>query len=163
MMADADRSAAAWNAVAVVALVVAHFLLRPFWVGLPVGPDLLVGALLVGTLRLRAGHAALFGFALGLLESAMALEGLGGYALALTLLGYLGARSRDLLFADARFYVFSYLFVGTWIGHAALQLLGTTSPGIPVLVLGSAATAAITSLVCGAAEAGAVALAVRGS
>lgn len=160
-MADADRSAVAWNGVAVVVLVVAHFLLRPLWVGLPVGPDLLVGALLVGTLRLRAGHAALLGFALGLLESGMALEGFGTYALALTLLGYLGARSRDLLFADARFYVFSYLFVGTWIGHAVLQALGTTVPGALALVLGSAVTAAITSLLCGAAESAAVALAAR--
>lgn len=162
-MADADRSAARWNGVAVVALVVAHFLFRPLWVALPVGPDLLVGALLVATLRLRAGHAALLGFVLGLLESGMALEGLGSYALALTLLGYLGARSRDLLFADARFYVFSYLFVGTWIGHAVLLLLGTTVPGTAALVLGSAVTAAITSLVCGSAEVAAVGLAVRGS
>ncbi|MFO7589009.1 MAG: rod shape-determining protein MreD [Gemmatimonadota bacterium] len=162
-MTDADRSAAAWNTVAVAALIVAHFLLRPLWVQLPVGPNLLVGALLVATLRLRAGHAALLGFVLGLLESGMALEGLGRYALALTLLGYSGARARDLLFADARFYVFSYLFVGTWIGQAALLMLGTAVPGPLRLVLGGAASAAITALVCGAVESAAVALTARRS
>lgn len=160
-MTDADRSAAALNGLAVAALVVAHFLLRPLWVRLPVAPDLLVGGLLVATLRLRAGHAALLGFALGLLESGMALDGLGRYALVLTLLGYLGARARDLLFADARFYVVSYLFVGTWIGRVALLLMGTTVPGPMRLVVGSAVSAALTAAVCGAIESAAVTLAAR--
>ncbi len=160
-MADAERSATIWNAVAVGALIGLHFLLRPFLVQVPVAPNLLVGGLLVATLRLGAGRAATLGFLLGMLEAGMALEGLGSYAAALTLLGYLAARSRDLLFADTRFYVLLFLFVGTWIGESALLLLGTTPPGPLRLTLGVGASAALTALVCGGAESLAVSAAMR--
>lgn len=149
---DADRSTWAWSAVGIAALLVIHFLFRPLFVRLPVAPNLLVGGLLLATLRLRAGHAALLGFGLGLLEAAMALEGMGWYALALTVIGYAGARARDLLFSDARFYVFGYLFFGTWLAEVILLLLGTAVPG-PVRMLGGGAVdALLTALVCGVVE-----------
>ncbi len=150
---DADRSTWAWSGIGIAALLVVHFLFRPLFVRLPVAPNLLVGALLLATLRLRAGHAALLGFGLGILEAAMALEGMGWYALALTVIGYAGARARDLLFSDARFYVFAYLFVGTWLAESVLLLLGTSAPGPLRLLAGGAIDALLTALVCGGVEA----------
>jgi cell shape-determining protein MreD len=158
---DAERSTWVWSGFSIVLLLFLHFLFRPLFVRLPVAPNLLVGALLLATLRLRAGHAAFLGFGLGLLEAAMALEGMGWYALALTVIGYVGARSRDLLFADARFYVFGYLFVGTWIAESVLLLLGTTPPGLLRLLAGGATDALLTAIVCGGVEAATSSMAER--
>jgi len=150
---DVERSAWAWSALGISALLILHFLFRPFLVRLPIAPQLLIGALLLATLRLSAGQAAALGFALGILEAAMALEGMGTYALALTVVGYTGARARDLLFADARFYVFGYLFVGTWLADIILLLLGTSPPGFLRLVAGGGIDALLTATVCASVEA----------
>ncbi len=150
-----------WSADAalVVGLMILHFTLYRFFVRWPAMPNFLIGGLLLAALRMRAGYAAFLGFGLGMLEAAMGLEGLGTTSLVLTLVGYLGARSRDLLFADARHYVFIYLFVGTWVAEVALIL---TLPGGPT-PLGALVLAPVsalgTALVCGAAES--VAAAIR--
>jgi len=140
------------DAVVVVTLVVLHFTLYRFFGRWPAMPNLLIGALLLAALRMRAGYAAFLGFGLGGLEAAMGMEGLGTLSLVFTLVGYLGARSRDLLFADARHYVFIYLFVGTWMAEVALIL---AMPGVANL-LGALVLAPVsafaTAVVCGAGE-----------
>lgn len=147
------------DVVMVVALVILHFTLYRSFVRWPVLPNLLIGGLLLAALRMRAGYAAFTGFSLGVLEAAMGLEGLGTISLVFLLVGYLGARSRDLLFADARYYVFMYLFVGTWIAEVSLIL---TMPGernlLGALVL-APVSALGTAVVCGAA--GSVAAVLR--
>ena len=110
------------DTVVVVALLLLHFTLYRFFVAWPAMPNFLVGGLLLTALRLRAGYAAFVGFGLGVLEAAMGLEGLGTISMVLLIIAYFGARSRDLLFADARHYVFIYLFVGTWVTELALML-----------------------------------------
>ncbi|MCL7972268.1 MAG: rod shape-determining protein MreD [marine benthic group bacterium] len=146
------------DVIVVLGLLVLHFSLRRFLVGWPVMPSFLIGALLLGALRLRAGNAALFGFFLGLLEAAMGLEGMGITSFVFTLVGYLGARSRDLLFADARHYVFTYLFVGTWVAEAALMLAMPGEAGLVGPLLLAPVSALVTAILCGSAEAVAAAL-----
>lgn len=151
-MTTSNRGGWSPDTVMVVALILLHFTLYRFFVRWPAMPNLLIGALLLASLRLRAGHAAFLGFSLGVLEGAMALDGMGTISIVLTLIGYLAARSRDLLFADARYYVLIYLFVGTWVAELILMLAMPGGPGLlgglvvaPVSALGTAA-------VCGAAE-----------
>jgi len=146
------------DAFVIVALIVLHFTLYRFFVRWPALPNLMIGGLLLAALRLRAGYAAFLGFSLGVLEAATALAGLGTISIILTVLAYLAARSRDLLFADARYYVFIYLFVGTWTAEMLLMLAMPGGPGIlggfvlaPISALG-------TAVVCGAAERAAAAL-----
>lgn len=133
-------------------LLLLHFLLRPWLTGLPVGPDLLIGGLLLAALRVQAGTAAVIGLVLGPLEAAMELGQPGTYAFVLTLTGYLAARSRDILFADAAIFVAVYLFVGTWLARAALILLagGSGSPVAPLAV--ALLDAAVTAIVCTLAD-----------
>ncbi len=138
--------------MAVVALVILHFTLYRFLVRWPAMPNLLVGGLLLAALRMRAGYAAFLGFGLGVLEAAMGLEGLGTTSLVLALVGYLGARSRDLLFADARHYVFVYLFVGTWIAEVSLILAMPGGPNLLGALVLAPVSALGTAVVCGAAE-----------
>lgn len=136
----------------VVALVILHFTLYRFLVRWPAMPNLLVGGLLLAALRMRAGYAAFLGFGLGVLEAAMGLEGLGTTSLVLALVGYLGARSRDLLFADARHYVFVYLFAGTWIAEVSLILAMPGGPNLLGALVLAPVSALGTAVVCGAAE-----------
>ena len=102
-----------WGVVTV--LVVLHFLLH---LGLGLGrgaPDLLVVALLVGARELGPAAGAGLGFSLGLLEDAFSVLAFGANALALTVLGAAGARTRDLFVGDSLSFLVSYLFVGKWM------------------------------------------------
>ena len=147
------------DVVVVVGLLILHFTLHRFFVRWPAMPNFLIGALLLAALRMRAGYAAFFGFALGVFEAAMSLAGLGTISIVLTVIGYLGARSRDLLFADARHYVFIYLFCGTWLSEFVLMLAMPGGPGIMGAVVLAPISALGTAAVCGAAES--VAAAIR--
>jgi len=138
--------------VVVLVLLVVHFTLYRFFVRWPVMPNLMIGALLIGALRMPAGIAALFGFGLGILEASMGLEGLGTISLVLTVVGYLGARSRDLLFADARHYVFFYLFAGTWVAEFSLMLAMPGGPHVLEALVLAPVSALGTAVICGAAE-----------
>jgi rod shape-determining protein MreD len=102
-----------WATVA--ALFVLHFLLH---LGLGFGrvaPDLLTVALLVGARRLRMGSGAALGFAFGILEDAFSVLAFGANAVAMTLVGALGARTRDLFVGDSLLFMVSYLVAGKWV------------------------------------------------
>ncbi|MDT8435145.1 MAG: hypothetical protein RRA92_00180 [Gemmatimonadota bacterium] len=150
---NGDRAVSAWTGLAAGLLVTIHFLLYPVWAGLAVGPNLLVGGLLLAALHLRAGHAGLLGFLLGLLEAGMTLDGLGSATLVLTLAGYGAARARDLLFADARFYAFVYLLAGTWVTDLALRATGSGDSSFAHAAGAAFVSALLTAAVAGAVEA----------
>lgn len=104
--------------VLVFFLVVLHFGLR-LTLGLDVwAPDLLTLAVLIGARQLRGGPAAALGFALGLLEDAVSLGAFGAAAIVQTIIGYLGARSRDLFVGDSLLFLTLYFFLGAWLQDA---------------------------------------------
>lgn len=108
--------------VFIALLVVLHFLLR---VGLgfeQLAPDLLVVALLLAARQLPAGYGSGLGLLLGILDGALVPFALGASALALTVLGFLGARSRELFSEDNYLLLALYLFVGKWVFDTILFL-----------------------------------------
>jgi rod shape-determining protein MreD len=110
-----------WGIVAV--LVVLHFLIH---LGLGVGrsaPDLLTLALLIGARDLRMGTGAGLGFVFGLLEDSFSLLTFGSNTIAMTVVGALGARTRDLFVGDSALFTVLYFFVGKWVHDLALWLL----------------------------------------
>ena len=110
-------------ALFIAGLVVLHFVLR---VGLGLGvlaPDLLVVALLLASRRLRPGGAAGLGFVLGVLEGSANPTVFGAASLALSVVGYLGSRSREWLAGDDPVTMVAYFFVGTLLYEALLYLL----------------------------------------
>lgn len=113
-----------WQFVGFVAvLVVLYFLLR---VGLGLGalaPDFLVIALLLAARRMRAGWAAGLGLLLGVLDGAAHPLTMGAGAVALAVLGYLGARSREFLSGDSPVVLALYLFAGKWIYDVLMWVL----------------------------------------
>jgi len=119
-MADGTR----WRfALFIVGLVVLHFVLR---VGLGLGelaPHLLVIALLLASRRLRPGSAAGVGFLLGLLEGSANPTVFGAAGLALSVVGYLGSRSREWLAGDDPITMVAYFFAGTLLYELLLYVL----------------------------------------
>lgn len=75
-------------------------------------PDLIAVATLFGARRLRGIGATALGLGLGVLEDSLALADFGASALALSIVAFLGARSRDLFEGDSLLFVAVYVFLG---------------------------------------------------
>jgi rod shape-determining protein MreD len=124
-MASEGRTRRVGLVVAVLVLTFLHFALRPVFDSWVAAPNLLVCAVLVAARELRPGNAAVVGFALGLLEDAMAVSFFGLATVLLVLLGYLGSMTRDFFLGEERLFMGTYLFVGTWVyGVASYLLMG---------------------------------------
>ena len=130
---------------AVVLLLSAlHFFLH---VGLGIGawaPDLLTVSLLVGARNVKTGTAAGIGFAMGLMEDALSILSFGASAIALTVLGILGARSREFFVGESIGFLASYLALGVWLRgaiHWVLTWEGTAGEGVRVLLVQTPAAA----------------------
>ena len=109
-------------------LPVLHFFLH---VGLGIGawaPDLLTVGLLVTARQVRTGAAAGIGSALGLMEDALSILSFGANAMALTVVGILGARSRELFVGESLVFLASYLALGIWLRRAIHWLLTAEGP-----------------------------------
>ncbi len=117
-------------------LVILHFLLHlTFGLG-GSAPDLLTLALLLSARRLRPAGAAALGLVLGVLEDALAVAAFGATAVTYTIVGYLGARSRELFLGESLLFVAVYLFVGKWLVDALRYvLLGAARRPDPVAQL----------------------------
>jgi rod shape-determining protein MreD len=98
----------------VVGLAFMHYFLQ-IGMGLDAAPDLLTVALLLAAREVGMGTAAGIGFAFGLLLDAFSLLAFGANAVAMTVLGAAGARTRDWFVGDSFFFVVSYLFLGKWV------------------------------------------------
>lgn len=114
-----------WTFIAL--LVVLHFVLRLSLGLAAAAPDLLTMAVLLGARQFHGGPAAVFGFALGLLEDAVSLGAFGAAAITQTVIGYLGARSRDLFVGDSLLFLALYLFLGKWVRDALYYVV---APGV---------------------------------
>lgn len=108
-------------------LVVAQFVLH---LALGLGraaPDLLTVALLLAARRLGPVTAAGLGLVLGLLRDALSLTSFGADAVTLSLLGYLGSRTRDIFVGESLLFIALYLFVGKWLHDVIYGLLAGAS------------------------------------
>ncbi len=93
-------------------LAILHFLLH---VGLEIegaAPDFLTLAVLLGARVSGMGLAGALGFLFGILEDAFSVLAFGANTLALTVVGILGARTRDLFVGDSLRFFFVYFFGG---------------------------------------------------
>ncbi|HEX6940140.1 MAG TPA: rod shape-determining protein MreD [Longimicrobiales bacterium] len=147
----AGRAWTFWVFIAL--LIVVNFLLH-LAIGLgATAPDLLTVAVLLAARRLRPAPAAALGLALGLLRDALSLIAFGADAVALTVLGFLGARSRDLFVGESLAFVALYLFVGKWLHDVIYYLIaGADVRGSAVVrLLIEAPLAAVYAAVAGTA------------
>lgn len=103
-------------------------------------PDLIAVATLFGARRLRGTGAALLGLGLGVLEDALALGAFGASAFALSIVAFLGARSRDLFEGDSLLFVAAYVFLGKVLRDAIYVAItqanwGTMLTSTPIAAL----------------------------
>lgn len=144
------RARRAWVVIGLLLLV--HFALHPLWTSWPAGPDLLVGGLLLGSLGLRASHAAALGFVLGLLEASLSLGPLGPTMLVLAGAGYAGSWLRDVFYSDSARFIPAFLVIGIWLVQIVLTLVGGGGMSILGTLVFSPISAAVTAVVCWASE-----------
>lgn len=126
-------------AALVFLLAVLYFVLR---VGLGLGllvPDLIVVAVLLAARQMRPGWAAGLGLLLGMLEGSVFPLTFGASALALTILGYVGSRTRDVFSGGGLVFLAFYLFAGKWLYDIILYLVllvdATPGPASALLLL----------------------------
>ena len=123
-----------WMFVAVLAI--AHFAFHLSLGVASAAPDFLTLAVLLAARQVPGGTAAGVGFGLGLLEDAVSLGAFGAATITQTVIGYLGARSRDLFVGDSAVFLGIYLFLGAWIQDALyFGLAGEVRRGEPVNAL----------------------------
>lgn len=131
-------------------LVILHFLLH---LGFGMGrgaPDLLTLALLLVAREVGMGVGAGLGFVFGLLEDAFSVLAFGAHALAMTVVGALGARTRDLFVGDSLLFHFWYLAVGKWIRdllHWFVAGEGVREPFLNAVLLDGSLAALYVALV----------------
>ena len=80
-----------------------------------VAPDLITVAALLAARRLTGAKAALLGLAIGLLADSLALNSFGASAVALVVVCFIGARTRDLFEGNSLLFTAVYLFLGKWL------------------------------------------------
>ncbi len=100
-------------AVLFAALVAMHFFVRPL-LGWRVSMDFLVIAMLLVSVRVRPGVAAVVGFALGLIADSLAPETFGAGALAMSVVGFGASWLKAVFFSDNVFLHAFFFFVGKW-------------------------------------------------
>lgn len=119
-----------WSFWALVALLVMAYFFLHLALGLGVVvPDLLTVALLLAARYMRAPYAAGLGLMLGLLRDSLSLVAFGADMITMTLLGYLGSRSRDLFIGDSLIFIGIYLVVGTVLHDLVYYLLAGSALG----------------------------------
>ncbi len=139
-----------WGVVATLPIL--HFFIH---VGLGFSawsPDLLTVALLLGARELRMGAAAGLGFFFGLMEDAFSVLAFGANTMAMTIVGLVGARSRDLFMGDSLLFLISYLALGKWVRDLLHWLVSAQDIRAPALemLLFDAPTQAIYAALAGA-------------
>ena len=134
--------------VFILILVILHLVVH---VAMGVGvsaPDFLTIALLLAARRMSGAWAAGLGLALGLLVDALSLTTFGALAVVYAVLGFLGARSRDLFEGESLLFVAVYIFLGTWLREAIYILLTRSAMHQPWgVLLTSAPIAAVYTAV----------------
>jgi rod shape-determining protein MreD len=143
----AQRTGASfWIFIAV--LVVAHLVLHVA-IGLTtVAPDLMTVAVLLAARRVKGSAGAAIGVGIGLLTDALSLTTFGALALVNGVVGFLGARSRDLFEGDSMLSVAVYVFLGKWLRDALYFLVTKSAHDDPwSILITSAPIAAIFAAV----------------
>ena len=139
-------SATKWFIAAL--LLILHFALHPIWSRWPVGPDLLAGGLILGSMQLRWGRAAAFGSVIGLLEASISLGPMGRTMLFFSLTGALAGWVRHLIYADSDYVTPAFVFFGTWLVRLAVTIFVAGDPTVEALLVYAGGSAALTTMVC---------------
>jgi len=134
--------------LAFVILVMLHFTLRPL-LGWRAGPDFLVIATLLVSIRVRPGAAALLGLCVGLVADSVDPHVFGAGALAMTAIGFTASWLKAVFFADDVLLNALFFFLGKWAFDIIYLLAGARGDAGQMAVqlfVWSPLTAAVTAI-----------------
>jgi rod shape-determining protein MreD len=94
-------------------LIVLHYTLRPL-LAWRAGIDFLIVALLLGSVRMRPGSAAVYGFLLGLVSDSLVPSAFGAAALGMSTVGFGASWLKAVFFADNLALNGFFLFLAKW-------------------------------------------------
>jgi rod shape-determining protein MreD len=128
-------------------LVVLHYTLRPVleW---RTSIDFLLIALLLASVRMRPGAAAVLGFAMGLVADSLSV-GAFGATLAMTIVGFAASWLRAVVFAENLVLHAAFFFAGKWLFDIIFLLVERRVKGLDLvfqLLIWSPLTAMVTAL-----------------
>ena len=129
-------------------LVALHYTLRPL-LGWRAPMDFLLIAVLLASVRVRPGVAALLGLVVGLAADALAPTSFGSGALAMTVVAYGASWLKAVFFADNVFLHGFFFFLGKWTFDAVYLISERKTVGVELvtqLLLWSPLAAAVTAL-----------------
>lgn len=129
-------------------LVVLHYSVRPL-LGWRAAIDFLVIALLLASVRVRPGGAALIGFVLGLVADGLTPDAFGSAALAMAIVGFGAAYLKAVFFADNLALNGFFFFLGKWAFDILYLFMENRVHGaerVMQLLLWSPLSAAVTAL-----------------
>jgi rod shape-determining protein MreD len=114
-------------------LIFLHYTLRPrlAW---RASADFLIIALLLASVRVRPGVAAIFGFILGLASDSLALGAFGAGALAMTMIGFSWSKLKAVFFADHVLLNGFFLFLGKWAYEVVMNVKERRMQGAELLM-----------------------------
>src|SRR5687767_3044481 len=112
----------------IIVLVVLHFGVHVTLGIRGLAPDFLTIALLLGSRRLSGAGAAGLGVGLGILSDSLSMSAFGALAVTYAIIGFLGARSRDLFEGDSLLFVAVYIFLGKVLRDVFYQVLTRGQP-----------------------------------
>ena len=104
-------------------LIVLHYTLRPL-LAWRASVDFLIVALLLGSVRLRPGYAAIYGLLLGLTADSLGVDRFGVAAIAMSAVGFAGSWLKAVFFADNLALNAFFLFLGKWVFDLIFLLVG---------------------------------------
>jgi rod shape-determining protein MreD len=104
---------AARTVVVCAILIVLQYTLRPL-LAWRASIDFMIVALLLGSVRLRPGGAAVYGFLLGLVADSLAVSGFGTAALGMSIVGFAASWLKAVFFADNLALNGFFLFLAKW-------------------------------------------------
>ena len=133
--------------LAFVILVVLHYTLRPVleW---RTSIDFLLIALLLASVRMRPGAAAVLGFVMGIVADSLSV-GAFGATLAMTVVGFSASWLRAVVFAENLVLHAAFFFAGKWLFDIIFLLVERRVKGLDLvfqLLIWSPLTALVTAL-----------------
>ena len=109
-------------------MLVLQYTLRPL-LAWRASIDFLVIALLLGSVRMRPGAAAVYGFLLGLVADSLDVGGFGAAALAMSLVGFSASWLKAVFFADNLALNGFFLFLAKWVFDLIFLIAGQHAHG----------------------------------
>jgi rod shape-determining protein MreD len=129
-------------------LIVLQYTLRPL-LAWRASVDFLIIALLLGSVRLRPGSAAVYGLLLGFVADSLSVSTFGAAALGMSIVGFGASWLKAVFFADNLALNGFFLFLAKWLFDMIVLIVGHQAHGAEIamqVLVWSPLSAAVTAV-----------------